>query len=177
MSGLDGPLGDVGDADRVAGGVGTRVQRRGVGDEQGRGAHHGEGVVAGLERREAARRRALGVGAAGLAGEAVEGGLGEAGPQGEEARLAGVADVDAGARQAGAVADVVGAAVVAAAAGLALTLAPGAAGTIKVTFGKSYGGNPGFALDPARVVAFKVYATQPKAPATVIVRNLRAVGP
>jgi beta-glucanase (GH16 family) len=57
------------------------------------------------------------------------------------------------------------------------TLAPGASATIKVTFGKSYGGNPGFALDPARIVAFKVFATQPTQPATVVVRNLRAFRP
>jgi len=57
------------------------------------------------------------------------------------------------------------------------TLAPGASGTIKVTFGKSYGGNPGFALDPARIVGFKVFANQPKAPATVVIRNLRAFRP
>ena len=57
-----------------------------------------------------------------------------------------------------------------------VTLKPGQARTIKVTFGKSYGGNPGFALNPARIVAFKVFADRPKQAATVLVRNLKAFG-
>ena len=57
-----------------------------------------------------------------------------------------------------------------------VTLKPGEAKTIQVTFGKSYGGNPGFALNPSRIVAFKVYADQPKQTATVLVRNLTAFG-
>ncbi len=58
-----------------------------------------------------------------------------------------------------------------------ITLAPGASGTLKVAFGKSHGGNPGFALDPARIVAFKVFVSQPREPATVLVRDLRAFRP
>lgn len=55
-----------------------------------------------------------------------------------------------------------------------ITLDPGASGTLEVSFGKSHGGQAGFALDPARIVAFNVFANQPQQPATIVVRNLRA---
>jgi beta-glucanase (GH16 family) len=58
-----------------------------------------------------------------------------------------------------------------------ITLGPGENGTLEVSFGKSHGGQPGFALDPARIVAFKVFANQPQQAATVVVRNLRAFKP
>jgi beta-glucanase (GH16 family) len=58
-----------------------------------------------------------------------------------------------------------------------VTLKPGEAKTIKVTFGKSYGGNPGYALNAGNVVAFKVYAESPKTDCPVLVRNLKAFGP
>lgn len=57
-----------------------------------------------------------------------------------------------------------------------VTLQPGETKTIQVTFGKSYGGNPGFALNPANVIAFKVFADRPQETATVLVRNLKAFG-
>ena len=58
----------------------------------------------------------------------------------------------------------------------AVTLKPGEAKTIKVTFGTSYGGNPGFNLNAGNVVAFKVYAENPKTDCPVLVRNLKAFG-
>ncbi|MDX9978508.1 MAG: glycoside hydrolase family 16 protein [Lentisphaeria bacterium] len=58
----------------------------------------------------------------------------------------------------------------------AVTLKPGEAGTIRVAFGKSYGGNPGYALHAGNIVAFKVFAENPAAEATVRVRNLTAFG-
>jgi beta-glucanase (GH16 family) len=58
----------------------------------------------------------------------------------------------------------------------AITLKPGEAGTIKVTFGKSYGGNPGFKLDEGNVVAFKVYLDKPKGATKVLIGNLRTFG-
>jgi len=57
-----------------------------------------------------------------------------------------------------------------------VTLKTGETQTIQVTFGKSYGGNPGFALNPANIIAFKVFADHPKQLSTVIVRNLKAFG-
>ncbi|MDQ3813728.1 MAG: glycoside hydrolase family 16 protein, partial [Armatimonadota bacterium] len=57
-----------------------------------------------------------------------------------------------------------------------VSLKPGETKTIQVTFGKSYGGNPGFALNPANIIAFKIFAVQPKQAATVVVKNLKAFG-
>ena len=56
------------------------------------------------------------------------------------------------------------------------TIKPGETKTIKVNFGKSYGGNPGFALDAAKVSAIKIFAENPKQETTVAVKNLRAFG-
>ncbi len=57
-----------------------------------------------------------------------------------------------------------------------MQIAPGATKTLKVTFGKSYGGNPGYALDPSKVVAIKMFADNPKQDSTVEVKNLKAFG-
>jgi beta-glucanase (GH16 family) len=58
----------------------------------------------------------------------------------------------------------------------ALTLKPGETGTIKVTFGKSYGGNPGYALNAGNIIAFKVFAENPEQGSAVRVVGLKAFG-
>ena len=58
----------------------------------------------------------------------------------------------------------------------AVTVKAGETKTIKVTFGKSYGGNPGFALDSSKVSAIKIFAENPKQESTVTVSNLKTFG-
>jgi beta-glucanase (GH16 family)/uncharacterized cupredoxin-like copper-binding protein len=55
-------------------------------------------------------------------------------------------------------------------------IAPGETRSIKVTFGRSYGGNPGFALDASKVTGLRIFAVNPKAEAAVRVLGLKAVG-
>lgn len=57
-----------------------------------------------------------------------------------------------------------------------VTLKAGETKTIKVNFGKSYGGNPGYALDPSKVSAIKIFAENPKQETVVVVKNLQAFG-
>lgn len=54
-------------------------------------------------------------------------------------------------------------------------LAPGAKQTVKLTFGESHG-NPGYPLDPANIIAVKLFASKPKAESKILVTGLRAVG-
>jgi beta-glucanase (GH16 family) len=58
----------------------------------------------------------------------------------------------------------------------AISVKAGETKTVKVYFGKSYGGGPGYALDPKAVTAIKVFAVNPKAPITVTLKNLKAFG-
>ncbi len=54
-------------------------------------------------------------------------------------------------------------------------LAAGAKQTLTVTFGQSYG-NAGYPLDPAKVIALKLFVAKPKADSKVLITGLRAVG-
>jgi beta-glucanase (GH16 family) len=54
-------------------------------------------------------------------------------------------------------------------------IAPGETKTLKVVFGQSYG-NAGYALDASRVSNIKLFAANPKAEASILVRNFRAYG-
>jgi cyclic lactone autoinducer peptide len=56
------------------------------------------------------------------------------------------------------------------------TLRPGRSRTLRVTFGKSWGG-PGFELDRANVVALLVFFDQPKTPVELLVTAARAMPP
>lgn len=56
------------------------------------------------------------------------------------------------------------------------SLRPGQSRTVRVTFGKSWGG-PGFALDRATVVALLVFFDQPKGPVELLVTGARAMPP
>jgi len=58
----------------------------------------------------------------------------------------------------------------------AITVKAGETKTVKVYFGKSYGGNAGYALDPKAVSAIKVFAITPKNPISVTLKNLKAFG-
>jgi beta-glucanase (GH16 family) len=58
----------------------------------------------------------------------------------------------------------------------AVTLKAGETKTIKVSFGKSYGGTPGYALDPSKISALKMFAENPQQPVVVQLKNLKAFG-
>lgn len=53
-------------------------------------------------------------------------------------------------------------------------LAPGASGTVTVTFGQSFG-KPGYALDPAAVIRLKVFVNAPKSDGEILIQNIRSV--
>lgn len=55
-----------------------------------------------------------------------------------------------------------------------LWLEPGAGGTLTVTFGETFG-NPGYALDPARVSNIKIFLNTPKEGGEVMVQSLKAI--
>ncbi len=57
----------------------------------------------------------------------------------------------------------------------ATTLKPGQTGTIRVTFGESYG-NPAFKLDPANIVHVLVFAEKPGGPTKIRIEDIQAVG-
>ncbi len=57
-----------------------------------------------------------------------------------------------------------------------LRLKPGQSKTLRVEFGRSWGG-PGYVLDPSAVTRVLVFVERPKHDSVLIVDNLRAVGP
>lgn len=59
--------------------------------------------------------------------------------------------------------------------GETLSLAPGATGTLRVWFGRSWG-QPGFKLDPAAVSQVLVFLSKPKTAGTFTVRSIVAGG-
>lgn len=54
-------------------------------------------------------------------------------------------------------------------------IGPGQTATVKVVFGQSYG-NPGYALDPARISNLKLFVANPKTDAAILVRNVAPFG-
>lgn len=56
------------------------------------------------------------------------------------------------------------------------SLDPGMSKTVRVMFGRSYGGNPGWALNRANVIGALVFMDKPKADAQVTIHSIKALG-
>jgi hypothetical protein len=58
-----------------------------------------------------------------------------------------------------------------------ITVKPGESKTLKVSFGRSYGGGPGYELDASKIIRLVFFAENPGTDGSILVKSIKPFGP